>query len=97
MNCMETVREMKSSMYLSSCDMKRAFDSLGREFTVFSLWRMGVPEDIATYMCRMDEYGQAFVRTPGNVENWRGNKPHEMMGVEVMKVGQVKILLEIPE
>ena len=46
--------EMKSDMFVTSWDMKRAFDSLGREFTEYSLWRMGVPEDVATYMCRMD-------------------------------------------
>ena len=31
MNCLETAREMRSDIFLTSWDMRRAFDSLGKK------------------------------------------------------------------
>ena len=39
-NCMEAAKDFKTDLYMSSWDMKRAFDSLGREFVISSLERL---------------------------------------------------------
>jgi hypothetical protein len=53
-NALETAREWKSNMYLSSWDMKRAFDSLPKPLLVFAWIRLGVPEVLAEYLVDMD-------------------------------------------
>ncbi len=41
-NCLEGAREFKTSIYISSWDMKRAFDSLGKRFIIRCLMRLHV-------------------------------------------------------
>jgi len=46
-NALETAREWGSSVYISSWDVKRAFDSISREYQVAALVRVGIPLGIA--------------------------------------------------
>ena len=47
-DAMESAEESKSSIFISSWDMSKAFDSLGRELVILCMERLHVPRDIAT-------------------------------------------------
>ena len=64
----ETARQSNSSLFISSWDITRAFDSLGRETVVMAMLRMHVPRGLVNYITSQDGYGRVYVRTPGNYE-----------------------------
>ena len=51
---METAKDFSTDLYLSSWDIRRAFDSLGMEFVVWSMERMHVPKEVAEYIVNID-------------------------------------------
>ncbi len=59
-NCMEAARDFKTDMYLSSWDIKRAFDSVGPEFMIQALRRLHVPEEIANNLVGIDKTGSVI-------------------------------------
>jgi hypothetical protein len=63
-NCLETAQEEKSSILLSSWDVRRAFDSITRPNILLSLERLGVPSKIAEWLAYMDNDDTVTVRTP---------------------------------
>ena len=65
-NAIETAKEWNSSVFISSWDVKRAFDSLAREFQIAALVRLGIPEESAIYFVELDGGGEIAVRTPLN-------------------------------
>ena len=89
-NCMEAAKDFKTDLYMSSWDMRRAFDSLGMEFVVASLMRLHVPKCIAVYLTSLDAGGRVYVRSPHNVElAKKGKLEEEGDGFETGKrVGQ---------
>ena len=60
--------DFATDLYISSWDIKRAFDSLGPEYVIRSLQRLHIPRDIAEYLVNMDNTGQVYVRTPLNAK-----------------------------
>jgi len=68
-NALETAREWGSSVYISSWDVKRAFDSISREYQIAALVRVGIPSFTAEYLVNMDGGGEIAVRTPLNETN----------------------------
>ena len=66
--CLEGAKEYKTSLYISSWDMKRAFDSLGRRFIVRSLMRLHIPQELAEFMTSLDCNGDVFVKCPKNIK-----------------------------
>jgi hypothetical protein len=62
-NAMEAHTEGQN-LYMSSWDIKRAFDSIPRTIIELALRRLGVPEIIATYLAYIDEEDKIQVRTP---------------------------------
>jgi hypothetical protein len=54
---LETGKEFKTQVYISSWDMMRAFDALPKPLLVFSRIRMGVPADQAEHLVAMDWSG----------------------------------------
>ena len=68
-NAMEEAEEEATTILLSSWDIKRAFDSISREFIQLSLERLGVPLDIATVIAFMDEGDKVTVATPWHLAN----------------------------
>ena len=89
-NSMETAKDFTTDMYLSSWDIKRAFDSLGMEFVLWALERMHIPKELAKYLVTIDKAGTTYVRTPWNEEiNKRGCLRKEGIGFERGKgIGQ---------
>jgi len=67
-NCMETAKDFATDLYLSSWDIRRAFDSLGPEYVIRALERMHIPREIAEYLVKLDDHGMVYVRTPHNME-----------------------------
>ena len=67
-NCLEGAKEYKTDIYISSWDMKRAFDSLGRKFIIRCLMRLHIPRDLATFLTSLDEGGDVFVKCPKNMK-----------------------------
>jgi len=68
-NALETAREWGSSVYISSWDVQRAFDSISREYQIAALVRVGIPLATAEYLINMDGGGEIAVRTPLNETN----------------------------
>ena len=64
LHALETARELKTDMFFTSWDMKKAFDSVSKAVLVFSWIRIGVPEALAVYMVDMDIGGSLLVRSP---------------------------------
>ena len=68
LNCLEGARDFATSLFISSWDMRRAFDSVGRRFLLWCLVRLKVPRELASYMISMDDEGEVFVKCPHNME-----------------------------
>jgi len=67
-NGMETARDFGTDIYISSWDMTRAFDSVGKKFLRRCLVRLGVPAGLAAFIISLDDEGHVFVKCPYNVE-----------------------------
>jgi hypothetical protein len=68
LNCLEGARDFKTSLFVSSFDMSKAFDSADRNFVIACLVRMHVPEGLAEQMIGLDENEKIFVKCPRNLE-----------------------------
>ena len=68
LNCLEGARDFTTSIFLSSWDMKKAFDSVGRKFLLWCLIRLRIPKELASYMIGLDIGGKVFVKCPRNQE-----------------------------
>jgi len=66
LNALETAKEWRSSIYVSSWDIRRAFDSLSRPYQIACLMRVGVDEDVARYLVEMDGGGRIAIKSPIN-------------------------------
>ena len=63
-----------SSLFLSSWDISKAFDSLSKNALRFSWTRLGVPPQIADFLVKLDEKGTTIVRTPHSLQVWKKKK-----------------------
>ncbi len=63
-NCLETAEEEASTIFLSSWDIRRAFDSISRPIMHLSLTRLGVPNAVASWFASMDADDSVVVRSP---------------------------------
>ena len=61
---LETAKEYKTELFLSSWDLSRAFDCVARELLIFSFVRMGIPVGLAQYLVNMDADGMMVLRSP---------------------------------
>ena len=64
MAMLETAKAHKSKLYISSWDVQRAFDSVGKGILKFGLVRLGVPDELAEYISRLDRQAEMFIKTP---------------------------------
>jgi hypothetical protein len=58
---MEETEECKTDCFLSSWDIKRAFDRVPKQILTLSWTRLGIPADVASYMVGLDTHGLATV------------------------------------
>ena len=73
MNTMETAKEVQCDLYMSSWDIKRAFDRVPKQLLIFAWIRLGVPPDVAEYLVNIDRKGKTEVRTPHAQDTyWEG-------------------------
>ena len=73
MNTMETAKEMQCDLYMSSWDIKRAFDRVPKQLLIFGWVRLGVPPDVDEYLVNIDRGGKTVVRTPHAQDTyWEG-------------------------
>ena len=63
-NIIEDASTLNKEIILSEFDTAKAFDSVNKELIVAAWMRLGVPEDIATYLVKMDEGGLSIFKTP---------------------------------
>ena len=61
---LETAKELKSQLFISSWDLRRAFDSVDRRLLLFSWVRIGVPFELAVHLVNMDMEAVMVVQTP---------------------------------
>ena len=66
LNCMEGARDFKTSMFISSFDMSKAFDSADRNFVIACLVRMHVPAESAVQMIGLDDEEKIFFSPAGS-------------------------------
>ena len=64
LNVLESAKDWRSDLYLSSWDIRRAFDRVPKAMLILAWVRMGVPECIARYIVELDIQGSSCVRTP---------------------------------
>jgi hypothetical protein len=64
----------QAPIYLSSWDVKKAFDSLSKNTLRFSWTRLGVPDDIANLLVSLDEHGHTIISTPYSERRWKKKK-----------------------
>ena len=61
---LETAKRNRSQVYITSWDVRRAFDSVQRGVLLFSWTRLGVPEDVANYLIDLDVEAVMVVKNP---------------------------------
>jgi hypothetical protein len=61
---LETAKEEYTNLFLSSWDMRRAFDSISKPFQAHAWHRLGVPIQLTEYLVAMDAQGLTYVRCP---------------------------------
>ena len=64
LNTLETACEAKSDLFMSSWDIRRAFDRVPKQLLIFAWIRLGIPVDVAEYLVSIDSNGHTVVRTP---------------------------------
>ena len=70
-NCFEHARLTNSPLFLSSWDIRRAFNSVSKEAMDASWRRLGVPADTAHWIAHLDDQGPTAVRSPWALDAWR--------------------------
>ena len=61
---LETAKELRSDIYISSYNLKRAFDSVDRKLLLFAWIRLGIPLEVALYLVSMDVDAMMAVQSP---------------------------------
>jgi hypothetical protein len=61
---MEETEECAADQYLSSWDIKRAFDRVPKNILILSWTRLGVPKEVAAYLVGLDTEGFTVIRNP---------------------------------
>ena len=70
-NCFEHAKFAGTPLFLSSWDIRRAFDSVSKEVMDASWRRLGVPWTTAHWIAHLDDQGPTAVRSPWALEAWR--------------------------
>ena len=70
LNCLEHARHTNTPLFLSSWDIRRAFDSVSKEVMDASWRRLGVPAHTAHWIAHLDDHGPTAVRSPWALEAW---------------------------
>ena len=70
-NCLEHAKHSGTPLFLSSWDIRRAFDSVSKEAMDASWRRLGVPGTTAHWIAHLDDQGPTAVRSPWALEAWR--------------------------
>ena len=68
LNCLEAARDFATNLYISSFDMKQAFDSVCRKFLLWCLIRLSIPKELAEQLINLDVGGLIFVKCPKNLD-----------------------------
>jgi hypothetical protein len=68
---MEETEECKTDYFLSSWDIKRAFDRVPKNILKLSWTRLGIPDDVAEYMVGLDTHGTTVIRNPYTERRFR--------------------------
>ena len=65
MNTMKTKKEMQCDLYMSSWDIKRAFDKVPMQLFIFAWMRLDDPPGVAEYLVNIDRGGTHRTPTGG--------------------------------
>ena len=71
LNCMEHARLSQTPLFMSSWDIRRAFDSVSKEAMDASWRRLGVPPSTAHWIAHLDDDGPTAIRSPWALAAWR--------------------------
>ena len=69
-NMLEEVIEKGKVLHTCSWDITRAFDSVSKNVMRMAWARLGVPQEWADWLVRLDEDGMTAVRTPHAIRVW---------------------------
>ena len=83
-NLVEEAYRDGTTLFLSSWDMKRAFDTMSIAVKQMAWHRMGVPADAVTYLTNLDRNNVTVVRTPLTAHIWhkQGYEGLDHRGIE---------------
>ena len=81
-DALETAKECRSTVYVSSWDIRRAFDSVSKPLMQWALKRLGIPEDLIRMFSATEEGGGTIVRTPYAIHEMKNGKPKEGLGFQ---------------
>jgi hypothetical protein len=63
LNAAETAKERKTPLYLTSWDIRRAFDSVAKPLVTIALKRLGIPTKLTEYITRVDRTRRRHIPT----------------------------------
>ena len=70
-NAVEHARAHSQNLYLSSWDIRRAFDSVPRPLIRLAWRRVGVPDTLARWIAEMDMDSKTVVRSEHSYDHWQ--------------------------
>ena len=74
MNVLETAKEWKADVFLSSWDITKAFDRVPVQAQIWAYVRLGIPSTVAEYLVAFDQDCKAVVWTPLACQAWKRNR-----------------------
>ena len=86
-NVLEEASESNTHIELTTWDISKAFDSVGRNIQFITWLRMGVPIDVAKWFVDLDNGGYFIVRSPYALHHMR-TLNHPTSPAEVMELAQ---------
>ena len=78
-DALEDAREFGTEARMTLWDLRRAFDSVSRNFLRLSWTRLGVPADTVAWLTGLDEGGSTYVSSPHLFNNLEPRSTEEML------------------
>jgi hypothetical protein len=82
LDALEDARENNTEVRLTLWDLRRAFDSVSRNFLRMAWTRLGVPDDCVTWLTGLDEGGKTYVSSPHLFNNLEPRTMEEMLATD---------------
>ena len=98
LNTLEDSWSRRSSLYGSSWDMSKAFDSVSRPLIILCWQRLGVPVELAQWLVALDLGGHAIIRSDFALDllDQQGKWRHSYRIPSLLRGAPVKVISTVP-